>query len=76
VQPAWCGQGVAQKIMQACIQWAQEHSLQFIKLAVINTNTSAINSYLHSGFRVYGVDPRVILYNGMYYDELLMVKDL
>jgi RimJ/RimL family protein N-acetyltransferase len=76
VQPAWRGQGVSQQIMQACIQWGREHGLQFIKLAVINTNAPAINSYLRSGFRVYGVDPRVILYNDIYYDELLMVKDL
>jgi len=45
-------------------------------LIVITTNPAAINGYIRAGFRVYGVEPQVIYYDGMYYDELLMVKEI
>lgn len=76
VQPAWRGRGIAGQLIEACANWGREKGLEMLKLGVINTNPPAINCYLRSRFRVYGVEPRVILYNGVYYDELLMVRDL
>jgi ribosomal protein S18 acetylase RimI-like enzyme len=76
VQPAWRGQGISEQLMEACIRWAKERSLRLVKLGVITTNPAAINSYIRVGFRVYGVEPQVIYYDGVYYDELLMVKEL
>jgi len=37
---------------------------------------SAIRLYTKCGFQVYGVDPQVIKANGIFYDELLMVRNL
>jgi len=50
--------------------------MRFVKLGVAATNASALKSYLRLGFRVYGVEPQVIFYDGVYYDELLMVKEI
>ena len=76
VQPAWRGQGISGRLIEACVTWAGEHSLRLVKLGVITTNPAAINSYIRAGFRVYGVEPQVIFHDGVYYDELLMVREI
>jgi len=76
VQPAWRGKNISGQMIEACINWAKQRSIKFVKLGVAVTNTSALNSYIRAGFRVYGVDPQVIYYDGVYYDELLMVREL
>jgi RimJ/RimL family protein N-acetyltransferase len=54
--------------------WAQAQKLVLVKLEVISANTAAIRCYTRCGFTVYGVDPQVIYSDGVYYDELMMVK--
>jgi RimJ/RimL family protein N-acetyltransferase len=76
VQPAWRGSNISGQMIEACVDWAKQRSLKALKLAVVTTNTSAINSYLRAGFRIYGVEPKVIFYKGNYYDEFLMARDL
>lgn len=76
VKADWRGFHVAEAMVQECIAWAQEHGVTVVKLAVITSNTSAIRCYARCGFTVYGIDPKVIYYNGVYYDELLMVKPI
>jgi RimJ/RimL family protein N-acetyltransferase len=43
---------------------------------VVTTNAPAIRCYARHGFTVYGVEPEVIFANGVYYDELLMLRRL
>jgi ribosomal protein S18 acetylase RimI-like enzyme len=74
VTPAWRGLHIAEALLDACTAWARAQGLALVKLAVVNTNASAIRCYTRAGFSVYGVDPKVICYQGVYYDELLMVK--
>ena len=76
VQPAWRGKNISGQLIEACVRWSAARSMKFVKLGVVATNPAAINSYIRSGFRVYGVEPRVIFYNNVYYDELLMVRDI
>jgi RimJ/RimL family protein N-acetyltransferase len=76
VQPAWRGKNISGMMIEACVNWARERSIKFIKLGVESRNASAINSYLRAGFKVYGVESQVIYYEGKYYDELLMVRDI
>ena len=76
VQPAWRGKNISGQLIEACINWAMNHSIKLVKLGVASTNTSAINSYVRCGFRVYGVEPQVLFYDGVYYDELLMVREI
>lgn len=76
VQPAWRGKNISGQMIEACIHWAKDHSIKFVKLGVAVTNASALNSYIRLGFKVYGVEPQVIYYDGAYYDELLMVREV
>lgn len=76
VRPAWRGQGVARHLLKVCLDWAREHQFKWVKLAVVTTNTAAIHVYQSVGFRVYGVDPAVLLHAGTFYDELLMAREL
>jgi GNAT superfamily N-acetyltransferase len=76
VQPAWRGKNISGQMIEACIAWARQRSIKFVKLGVAAVNASAINSYLRLAFRVYGVEPQVIYYDGVYYDELLMVREI
>ena len=76
VRPAWRGAGVADALIKACIGWAQEHEVRLVRLGVSTANGAAIRCYLRNGFSVYGVEPEVIFWDGVYYDELLMVRRL
>jgi RimJ/RimL family protein N-acetyltransferase len=76
VNSEWRGLRIADALLNACVGWAREQALVQVKLAVVATNMPAIRCYARCGFSVYGVDPKVILYNGVYFDELLMVKVL
>ncbi|HEX8248557.1 MAG TPA: GNAT family N-acetyltransferase [Pyrinomonadaceae bacterium] len=67
---------LGEKLINACFDWARQKNLMSVKLAVAATNTSAIRLYVKCGFEVYGVDPKVIKANGIFYDELLMVRNL
>jgi RimJ/RimL family protein N-acetyltransferase len=74
VRPDWRGYGLADALIEACVAWARELGVRVVKLGVVTTNTAAIRRYAHLGFSVYGVEPEMIHANGVYYDELLMVR--
>lgn len=76
VNPDWRGLHVAEAMINECVTWAQIQGLVVLKLGVITTNTSAIRCYARCGFSVYGIEPKVIYYEDVYYDELLMVKPI
>jgi RimJ/RimL family protein N-acetyltransferase len=76
VQPEWRGHHVAEALIDACLAWAQTHAVTIVKLAVVTTNTPAIRCYARCGFSVYGIEPKAICYDGVFYDELLMVKEV
>jgi RimJ/RimL family protein N-acetyltransferase len=76
VEPAWRGQHIGDRLVKACLEWAAVHEVIFVRLAVINTNISAIQCYLRCGFSVYGVEPKSLCWEGRYYDELLMGCEL
>jgi RimJ/RimL family protein N-acetyltransferase len=70
----WRGTGVADALIEACVAYARELGLRLVRLGVVTTNASAIRLYQRCGFTVYGVEPETIQYDGVYYDELLMVR--
>ena len=76
VTPGWRGHRVAEALLDECIAWARAHGLAVVKLGVITTNTPAIRCYARCGFTIYGIDPKVIYYNGGFYDELLMARPI
>jgi len=70
------GLGIADALLHACLSWGQTAGVRVVKLAAVSTNVAAIRLYMRCGFAVYGVDPDAILWNGAYYDELLMARRL
>ena len=76
VQPEYRGRGVATMLLDAGMSWAQKRDMLVIKLAVVTTNSAAIRCYMRAGFRVYGVEPKALQYDGVFYDELLMALEL
>jgi RimJ/RimL family protein N-acetyltransferase len=73
-RPDWRAAGVADALIDACLDWARTLGLRLVKLGVVTTNASAIRLYLRRGFSIYGVEPEAIQHKGVYYDELLMVR--
>jgi RimJ/RimL family protein N-acetyltransferase len=76
VNPDWRGWHIAEAIIDECITWGCEHGVVVVKLGVITSNTSAIRCYTRSGFKVYDTDLKSNYYDGVYYDELLMVREI
>lgn len=76
VKADWRVFHVAEALVKECIAWAQTQRMVMVKLAVVTTNTSAIRCYARCGFTIYGIDPKVIYYNDVFYDELLMAKPI
>jgi RimJ/RimL family protein N-acetyltransferase len=76
LQPEWRGSGIADALIEACAAYASTLGLRLLKLGVVTTNVSAIRLYHRCGFRVYGVEPEAIHHEGVYYDELLMVRQV
>jgi ribosomal protein S18 acetylase RimI-like enzyme len=76
VRPEWRGVGIIDALLETCLDWAASRDVRLVKLSVVATNAPAIRSYVRAGFSVYGLEPDVILAEGTYYDELLMVRHL
>lgn len=76
VRPAWRGQGVGSRLLQANVRWAQENGVRIVRLAVVAGNTAAIRCYAENDFVVYGVEPEALRHGDVYYDELLMARRL
>ncbi len=76
VNPDWRGLHVAEAMINECVTWAQLQGVVVVKLGVITTNAPAIRCYARCGFSAYGIEPKVIYYNDVYYDELMMVKQI
>jgi RimJ/RimL family protein N-acetyltransferase len=74
VTPEWRGLRIGEALIGECLAWARTQGLAVVKLGVVTTNTSAIRCYARCGFTVFGVEPKAIFYDGVYYDELLMAK--
>jgi GNAT superfamily N-acetyltransferase len=76
VRPDWRGLGIVDGLFNACFDWAQSQQVVILKLAVVTTNPAAYNAYQRLGFSVYGMEPKVIYYDGVYYDEYLMSRNV
>ena len=71
VKPAWRRLGVAQALVNACVDWAGSRGVAIVKLTVV-PESGAMSCYLRCGFRVTGVDPAALRWDGKFYDEILM----
>ena len=75
VRPDQRGRGVGMQLIRHCLAWASRQNVELVKLGVVSTNLAAIRCYSSCGFHVYGVEPKAILHNNVYYDELLMARE-
>lgn len=72
IRPEYRGLHIGEGLIEMGCAWAKARGVETVKLAVVTTNTPAIRCYERIGFKRYGVEPRAILYEGVYYDEYLM----
>ena len=75
VRPEARGAGVARRLVEAIIAHAQ-HRVELIQLSVVVGNESARRLYARLGFVEYGIEKNSLKYDGRYYDEILMAKEL
>ncbi|MHB8627602.1 MAG: GNAT family N-acetyltransferase [Aggregatilineales bacterium] len=74
VRETWRGRRIADALVTTCVNWAQaQQDIRIVKLCVVTTNIPAIHCYVRCGFAMYGIEPEAIAWNGVYYDELLMM---
>lgn len=76
VTPAWRGLRLAEALIEVCAAWGRAAGLRRLRLTVNSTNAAAIRTYLRCGFSVCGVEPESLFWDGVYYDELVMVRRL
>ena len=76
VHPEWRGLHIAEGLIETCVSWAKLRHVNISKLGVTTTNLSAIRCYERCGFTIYGKEPRAMLYEGKFYDEYLMSRNI
>ncbi|CAG0963366.1 partial diamine N-acetyltransferase, partial [Anaerolineae bacterium] len=74
VKPDFRGQHLVNDMMALSLVWAKEVGLRIVKLGVASDNPAALRVYMRHGFRVYGVEPASIHYDGVDVDLVLMAK--
>ncbi len=74
LKPEWRGFRIAEGILNEIFKWSVENEVTVIYLGVTVSEQSAIRCYQRCGFKEYGIEPKAIFYDGVYYDQLLMVK--
>jgi RimJ/RimL family protein N-acetyltransferase len=74
VKPAWRGFHICEAMINEIFEWAIENTMNVIYLGVTVSEKPAIRCYSRCGFTEYGIEPKAILNNGIYYDQVLMVK--
>ncbi len=74
VKPDWRGIYLGDELVNSCVDWARNNGISVVNLGVNIANISAIRCYSRCGFTIYGIEPRAIYINGVYHDELLMVR--
>jgi putative acetyltransferase len=70
--PAWRGQGLGARLLQACIHKAWAKGLTRIELAARADNTRAIRLYERLGFQHEGIKRRGMRFDGVYFDTVSM----
>jgi RimJ/RimL family protein N-acetyltransferase len=77
VAPEQRGKGIAKALMIETLDMAARNpNLEQVNLVVMATNASAYHVYLVLGFEEFGREPHSLNVNGVYYDEIHMVKFL
>jgi ribosomal protein S18 acetylase RimI-like enzyme len=73
VLPAWRGQGLGRRLLQACIDKAQARGITRVELEARADNARAIALYERLGFRHEAVKRKALRFDGCYFDAAQMV---
>lgn len=76
VNPKFRRRVIALKLIETALKIAKERHLEIVKLSVEATNVPAVKLYTKAGFEEYGRLKRGIVSSGVYYDQILLKKDL
>jgi RimJ/RimL family protein N-acetyltransferase len=76
VAPEHGRRGIGAALLRRVIETAQLQGIEQLVLTVTDTNVPARTLYERSGFRSFGVEPRAIRINGVYYDKNHMIHFL
>ncbi len=76
VKAAYQGQGLAEALINACLEWGIVHGIHIVKLGVGAYNTPAFRLYQRLGFVQYGTEPKALWVDGEYLDEWQMAKEI
>jgi len=68
--------GVGESLLNTAIGEAQSWHVEQVMLSVTDVGTEAHRLYERRGFRPWGREPRAILWDGKYADEIYMVLNL
>lgn len=68
--------GLGRALLVAAITYARETGLSIVQLHVTAGNEAAYHLYEDLGFRLFGVEPRSLCVNDVFYDTHMMVLDL
>jgi ribosomal protein S18 acetylase RimI-like enzyme len=69
------GKGVGRLLIETIVQAARQQ-IEILLLAVVSDNHEAIRLYERLGFVAYGRERNSLKWEGRYFDEILMAKDL
>jgi RimJ/RimL family protein N-acetyltransferase len=72
--PAWRGQRIGERLLQACLDKARAKGLTRVQLHVRADNTRAIRLYERLGFDTECTMRRAMRFDGVYYDALQMSR--
>jgi ribosomal protein S18 acetylase RimI-like enzyme len=72
LQPSLRGSGVAEALIGRLLDHAREH-VSLVRCSVTIDNAAASALYARLGFVQYGIEPRSLRYDGVDYDEALLV---
>lgn len=75
VKPEHRGKKIAEALINHIIEYVKPYHTQ-LQATVTTNNEVAIALYKKHGFEIYGTDSNVLLIDGSYYDEYLMLKTL
>ncbi|MCS7366229.1 MAG: GNAT family N-acetyltransferase [archaeon GB-1867-035] len=73
VRRDWTGKKVEYKLMDKCLSWAKRKGARIIYAKVADNDTTAIELYRKSGFKISGYIPR---YYGKDVDAIIFVRQL
>jgi RimJ/RimL family protein N-acetyltransferase len=75
VRPSARRAGVGRRLVETIVEAACQR-VELIQLAVVSDNEAARRLYASLSFLEYGLEKKALKYDGRYYDEVLMAKDL